>query len=264
MAITLVGRPTSSIYESSPGGLLVSRWNSTGRFDKITYSFNVPEADLGTRLTVNVYEYGSDLLLGSNTYNPFRSGIFNVDISSFVKGYLYSEFAPDLDSLNSVDLGCSIRFYIGYTTGVTETRDILNPIYAVHSAMDVGNENGSNMKPFVPINYDIDDKALFLTKFTIPVLFTGYPLVISFLYDNYLAGKELLFNVIEQDVNGVLIDEYDYTIDTSKINRVNYIIVPLAVNSNCRKMVVGLKTGQDINDYYVDSGYVDEGYTQIL
>jgi hypothetical protein len=265
MAITLISRPTVYKGDFSPGGTYYSKWNATGKYDKIVYGFNVPSVDLGSRLRVNVYELGSDLLLATNTYYPFKSGTFNVDVASFVRSYLYSRFAPNFNFVNSIDNGATVRFYIGYQVDdEVEIRDTVNPINAVHAAMPLGNSNGSNMSEYVPINVDTEDKAKFLTIFEKPVMFIGYPYIISFIYDPYLMGKELKLNVKELDANLAEIDEYEYELDRSAIYRVNYIVMPSIVNSDCKNLKISIKTGEDVNDYYVDEGYVDEGYIQII
>lgn len=268
MAITLIERPVKFIYDESPGGEYYSKWNSCGKFDRINYIFNIQENDLQSRLKIDLREFGSDKLLASNFYRPFKVGNFIVDVSAYVRGYLYSEYSNDLANTNNTDLGCSIRFYIEYTqvfeNGSSAFQsDKINPIHAVHSANSIGDENGSNLKLFVPISADIEDKAKFLTSFDVPVLFEGYPLSLSFIFDNSLGGKEVFLNQNELDINKNSIAVNEFQLDASKINRVNIVNIQDLTESNTSFIQVNLSTGNDLNYYYVDEGYVDEGYTQI-
>lgn len=269
MAITLISRPTQQIADLSPGGIYLSRWNATGMFDKINYTFNIQTADLASKLVISIREFGSDLLLSTNTYRPFMVGSFIVDVAPFVRSYLYSSFDPDMDAVNSIDVGCSLRFYIEYTQVLEDgsgvpIRDNSQAIYAVNSAMDIGNGYASNMFPYVPINADITDKALFLTDFDTPVWFEGYPLILSWCFDSTLAGKEIYLTQSELNSSQVEIELNEYEVDASQINRVNYLVIQPVTNSNTKFIDISLRTQNDIPDVYVDAGYVDEGYTQVL
>lgn len=269
MAITLTGRPRVLIADLSPEGTFYSNWNATGKYDRINYTFNIQQADLQSRLRIDIKEFGSNLLLASNSYRPFKTGAMTIDISTFVKSYIYSTFNPDFDVVNSIDVGCSLRFYIEYTQidevgATTFATDVLNPIYAVHAAMPIGHTNGSNMFEYVPVQADITDKALFLTAFDVPVKFEGYPMAFSFLFDGSLGGKEVFLKQAELDVNQSSIDDANYELDLSKINRVNHITIQPILNANVGYLEISLQTGNDAPQYYVDAGYVDEGYTQII
>lgn len=269
MAITLIGRPKSLIAELSPEGFYYSKWNATGIFDKINYTFNIQSIDLASKLIVNVKEFGSNLLLSSNTYRPFKTGSLVVDVAPFVRSYLYSLFDPDFTAVNSIDVGASLRFYIEYIQideegTSTIANDNANPMYAVNAAMEIGNENASNMLTYVPINADITDKALFLTDFQRPVWFEGYSMTLSFIFDHTLGGKEIYLTQKELNAAGVEIDENEFLLDTSKINRVNYVVLQTVENSLTKTLNVSLRTQNNITDTYVDSGYVDEGYVQTL
>jgi len=269
MAITLIERPILFITDESPGGEFYSRWNSCGRLDRINYKFNVQENDLASVLRIDLREFGSDLLLASNEYRPFKVGDFVVDVSNFVRGYLYSQYNPDLNELNSIDNGASLRFYIEYTQileneSFTFQTDKNNPVHAVHSANKIGDVNGSNLKRFVPVPTEMENKAKFLTAFESPVMFEGYPFSLSFIFDSSLGGKEIYLNSKELNINKSEIDTYSYRLDESKINRVNYLVVPNLVNSEAAYVNARLTTGNDMPIYYVDEGYVDDGYTQIL
>jgi hypothetical protein len=270
MAINLISRPRIEIANVSPGGQYFSAWNSSGRFDTIIYSFQVTQDSIDSRLQINIKEFGSDLLLASNSYRPFKVGTIDIDVTAFVRPYLYSNYSPDANSVNSIDVGGSLRFYIEYTEikrndpNTTFVSDKQNPIYAVHSANQVGDVNGSNLKEYVGIQEDITPKAKFLTEFETPVAFEGYPFYISFLFDSNLGGKELALQQVEKSGSLSVLEDNDYELDKSKINRVNHLKLQPITNNQTSFVTISLKSGNDAPDFYVDEGYVDEGYVQII
>jgi hypothetical protein len=272
MAISVSVRPRKLAYlnSGSPPIPVYTYWNAG--WNPIVYEFNIPsDDDRLSSLMINVYELGSNTLLASNIYKPFVSGNFIFDVSPFIRAYLYSKYTPDLSKLNSIDQGNALRFYITYTQTtqngtVTFNSEQPYPITASCSAMQFGDQDNGSMNRFTPLNLPIEEdlKAKFLTAFERPMMFKGYPLTLSFIYDASLGGFEVFANIEEQNINGAQLLLTDNILDSSSVKKINYLKIAEPTQSNTKKINAYLHTGDTINDYYVDNGYVDNGYVQII
>lgn len=273
MSISVAVRPRQQAYlnAGSPPIPVYTYWNAA--WNPIVYEFAVPtDVDRLSSLFIQIYELGTNTLLAANTYRPFQSGNFILDVSPYLRAYLFSKYQPDFTKINSIDNGNAIRFYITYTqTSEDGGTVILNseqpyPITASCSAMQFGDSDNGNMNRYVPLNFPIDeiDKAGFLTAFESPVMFNGYPFTLSFIYDASLGGHEVYANIEEQDINNSQLIDYNSILDPSCVKKINYLLVPQPTQPNTKNIEVYLHTGNTINDYYVDEGYVDNGYQQIL
>jgi hypothetical protein len=272
MAITIAVRPRTVAYynEASPPVPVYSNWNAA--WNPIVYEFAVPTAaDRLSALLVNVYELGTNTLLASNTIRPFTSGNLIHDIGPYVRAYLFSQYQTNFTSFdNCKDAGNSIQFYITYTqifdNGDDQifNSDEVRPIVASCSAMQFGDENDGNMLVYLPVNKDVTDKAKFMTCFDRPIMWAGYPCTLSFIYPTDLISIQIYKKESQLNVNQQLLTADDINLDPSGVGSVNYLLVSEPDDANARFMKVALYTGDSIPNYYVDPGYVDEGYEQIL
>jgi len=272
MAITISERPRLYAYtEDSPAAQVYGTWCAA--WNPIVYKFSVPTtADRNSSLLVQVYELGSNTLLSRDLIKPFREDDLVFDVAPSVRAYLFSEYETDFTAgINCEDAGNSITFYITYTqylsdgTYLSLSSEQDKPVTAVCSAMQFGDSNGGNMIDYTPFNEELPEvnKMKFLSGFETPVKWAGYPFTLSFIYSRELAGVEVLRRQQQQNINRLELVTNDTLLDTSKIGKVNYLLVTEPTSALTRFIQIELRTGQTINDYYVDPGYVDDGYTQI-
>lgn len=272
MAITIIDRPRQLVYytSASPAEPVYSTWNAG--WNPIVYSFNVLASDILSSLILNIYEIGTNTLLASNTIRPFRAGTWNVDISPYVRAYLFSEFKTDFTtSENCKDAGNNLNFYVTYTqifdANISSifNSDQSNPIIVSCSAMQFGDVNGGNMIGYTPFNFDLpdDNKMKFLSAFDIPVMWDGWPLTISFIYSTNIIGVQNVKFESYRDCNENQILATHTNLDVTKIGSVNYLKINNPSQLHTKSILVSLSTGDTIENYYVDEGYVDDGYTQI-
>lgn len=273
MAISVAVRPRKLAYMNtgSPPIPVYAYWNAA--WNPIVYEFAVPsDIDRASSLLINVYELGSNTLLASNTYIPFKSGNFIFDVAPFIRSYLFSKYSPDLTKINSSDQGNALRFYITYVQTSNDGGTVIYnseqpyPITASCSAMQWGDQDNGSMNTYTPLNLPIaeENKAKFLTAFERPMMFNGYPLTLSFIYDASLGGHEVFANIEEQNINRAQLTLSENILDPSSVKKINYLKIPEPTQVDTKKINVFLHTGNTINDYYVDQGYVDNGYVQII
>jgi len=271
MAISIAVRPRLLAYmdTGSPGGPRYSYWNAA--FNPIVYEFAVPRAaDKLSTLKIDIYELGSNTLLASDNFRPFTTGNLIVDVSTYVRPYLFSRWSPNSSKANSPDPGNALRFYITYQqfdssgTASSLVSDQQNPITASCSAMQFGDQNDGNMIEFVPYAYTLPVKAKFLSAFERPIMFAGYPFTLSFIYNQELGATQLYRNTTQQNINGDQLDLDDDLLDPSGVRKINYLKINEPDQPNTKKLEVYLHTGDEINDYYVEQGYVDNGYHVIV
>jgi hypothetical protein len=254
-------RPIVTINESP---VIKSRWVAGWNPIRYTFSFTGIE-DASTYLLVSVYEYGTNVLLGKDNYKP-RNGSLNVDISSIVRSYLYSDYQPEYTGENAKDIGCSIKCYIKYqvntvSSSEVEVTDESNYIYVSNSAKQIGEEYGQNMAQYVPYGVEGLMKAKFLTKFDQPVFFIGYPFSISFIYSENIIGHELKLLEENLNINGEEIDDAETQLDTSQGHFVNHLKLN-TYSFETKYVDISISTGQPVDDLYVYQGYVASGYTE--
>ena len=272
MAISINTRPRVFYYntDDSPAVAVYSNWCAA--WNPIVYGFAVASADLASYLIISIYEVGTNTLLSESTYRPFKVGTWNVDIAPSIRSYLFSAFETDFsDNDNCNDAGNALSFYITYTQ-VYENGDpqVFNseqtrPIIASCSAMQFGDSYGGNMAKYTPFNFDLEEakKMKFLTAFEKPVMWYGYPISLSFIYATSLIGVELIKREVQQDVNGASLTTDDKVLDPYKIGKVNYLKINEPNQQYAQSVKVSLRTGDSIPNYYVEDGYIDDGYTQI-
>lgn len=272
MAITIIDRPRQLVYytSASPAEPVYSTWNAG--WNPIVYSFNVLAGDITSSIVMTIYEFGTNALLASNTLRPFRTGAWNVDVSPYLRAYLFSTYKPGFSVYdNGADAGNSIKFYITYTQLFDDgsasifNTDQSNIITAMASAMQFKDANGGNMSQYTPFNFDLpeDAKMKFLTLFDKPVMWEDWPFSMSFIYSLNILGVQCIKGEYQQDINGNQIDAENTNLNPFNIGSVNYLKINKPSNENTRFVLIDLKTGDTIENTYVDNGYVDTGYTQI-
>lgn len=273
MAISISIRPRSLVYNNngSPGVAVYSNWNAA--WNPIVYEFSVPEAaDLLSSLFINVYEVGTNTLLASNTIRPFRSGNLIWDAAPFVRAYLFSTYAPNFSTHdNSKDNGNSINFYITYTqifdSGEAQifNSDQTRPITACCSAMQFGDQNDGAMTDYTPFNTNLPeaDKMKFLSVFDRPVMWLGYQFSLSFIYGLDLIGVQAIKEEAPLDINETELSSDTVNLTQSQIGFINYLKINEPSESTAQYVKVSLHTGDPISTYYVEQGYVEDGYHQI-
>lgn len=273
MAIAITERPLAYSYTSdSPAIPVYSNWNAV--WNPIVYSFAVAQADLFSTLVINIYEVGSNTLLASTSYRPFRVGTWTIDISPYIRSYLYSAYAIDFSTAdNCPDEGNRLNFYITTTQEFDNgsasifVSEQTRPIVGICSAMQFGDANGGNMIEYVPFIEDlpVNEKLKFLTSFETPVMWSGYLFTLSYIYALEIQGIEIVKEENYQDINETLIVQEETILSPLPIGKVNYLKINEPVSQNVKFINVNLKTdGTVVDNLYVEEGYVDTGYTQIL
>lgn len=253
-----------------------SRWNAG--YNPIVYSLEATSViDLVKyNILLEVYEFGSDKLLGVQKIKPFLkklpgqttySGIINFDVSAIVNSFLQKEFNYTGTTVNQKDPGSYIRFYIkyyerSYNEILTTNSDGANPVFAVAAANQIGYKHGSNLAEYVPYASDITPKAKYLSRFVEPTYYVGYPFFLSFIYSENIAGISMKKQEEELDINRNIVATTEQSLDPSQIRSVNSLKLRENYTPLTQYVRLAAQTGVAITDTYVDLGYVDLGYTE--
>lgn len=274
MAISINYRPQVAAYStaSSPSTTVYSNWSAVWP-SGVIYGFLIEDnTDINSSIQINIYEIGTETLLDSITTRPFRVGTFYVDLASYIRAYLYSEYLPDFGSeVNCKDLGASLRFYITYQvtqpdgTLLAPVSEVARPMQVIQGAVQAGNTNNANIIEYVPLPDEQAeaDRALFLTDFETPVMFEGFQKTLSFIYDNYVIGNEVARVQLERDANLNQVNNISDNLDISQVRAVNHLLIEEPTDQYTKYVDVYLTIGDAQNNYYVYEGYVDSGYTEI-
>lgn len=132
------------------------------------------------RVQAGIYN-AANALLETVVYSPDRSGNVFVDVSTPLLNTLSVDNIADyIAGFTTNDETTSyVKFYIKYielwtSSAETETNDSANKFFALYGARQIGELYGGNLAEYV--NYeDATPLALFLTKFTRPSIWRGYP-----------------------------------------------------------------------------------------
>ncbi len=147
-------------------------------------------------LEVAIHRADNDVQIGVSLTATGITGLVKVDVSGIIKAYLSADINQDLTNSEDyyLDDDGFISTYIIYTetiNGVEQSPvdDSANPIYSVFGARQIPSIYGGNLGEYVTW-IDGDPVALFLTLFTRPKIFRGYPFLISSIID--IAGNAAL------------------------------------------------------------------------
>lgn len=191
MALSILQRP----YQTIDG--VTSKWNAIG--NRLIYRMSTPSfAQTNYRLEIYVFD-GNDVALNTEAfvYVPNSTGAILVDITVIVRSYLSASNDVDLANSNVElynDTNAYKRFYIKYKevwTGSSEvlTSDSANKFYAVFGALQIPATYGPNLYDYTLFNISEYTDAKFLTNFTRPVWWRGWPFILSAIIDETLTGS---------------------------------------------------------------------------
>jgi hypothetical protein len=226
------------------------------------------------------------LVLGvddSNTYykvgvlesKPAPNGIFKISVNGLLKNI--SEFSEQLEdyrpgvdreagaALNKKMVYEGSRFnivfresWVNYEGAFTDPSNS-NVYYWTNSAKQLQDPYNTNMADHVPF---LDkDKAKFLTSFVKPTYFPGFPFSVSFIYSEGIIARNILA-VEDYYVGGVVVDSDATDLDQSMCPAVNRLVLIGGYNTLINELDLYLSDEGDNPILYVDSGYVDDGYTE--
>ena len=142
---------------------------------------------------------------------PNNQGIVKADISNFLQSLLQAKDSNDYTQLNYRDTNLSASYTIQYAEqyddyqnpGTTITSPyiaISAPYYVTYTARQIQSKNGGSMADYIPFPAP-STPAKWITDFAEPAFTNGYPFDMSFIYSETLAGQQLYYNIILQDIN---------------------------------------------------------------
>ena len=161
------------------------------------------------RVQIGVYN-AANTLLSTLSYSPDKSGALVIDVSTPLLNSLSVDNVADYVAgfTTQDETTAYVKFYIKYleiwtSSAETETNDSANQFFALYGARQIGDLYGGNLAEYV--NYeDATPLAQFLTKFTRPSIWRGYPFSIhTITSDNQTTNSN--FRVEYFDATGTTI-----------------------------------------------------------
>jgi hypothetical protein len=136
------------------------------------------------RVSVGIYN-AANTLLQTLAYSPDKSGNIIVDVATPLLNTLSVDNVADYVAgfITNDETTAYVKFYIRYSelwtsSAESETNDTANQFFAIYGARQIGELYGGNMAEYV--NYENGTPpAKFLTKFSRPSIWRGYPFSIS-------------------------------------------------------------------------------------
>jgi len=218
------------------------------------YINNLARLNYRINFALSVYKSGS---------YPVATIYFNQSVTQ--NGYTALDIAPPLKNYltavcdqTSTNVNAPDNNLFGFTQlGFTEVWDGSNEdsgavdsrFYFMYSALQLRNPYGSNMFSYVPLLGssttgltvpDTAKKGKFLTKFTSPKYWNGYPFRLMFIYDAYLNGQQVYREEYRKDINGLAINDTQTQLTTTGEEAVNYLNITGNYASNIEQVDVYL------------------------
>lgn len=145
------------------------------------------------RVQVDIYNSDDELLTEYPLFVPVSSkGMITLNVSPILRAYLNHEIGFAIGSDVAEDTNAFVKFYIKYTevwtdSAESQTDDVVNQFFATLAAMQIPAANGGNIAPYtVP-------ETEFLTKLDNPVMWRGYPMLLSAIISEDVGSDVYLF-----------------------------------------------------------------------
>ena len=145
--------------------------------------------------------------LGTMRTVPDLNGLMKVRVNKWLRSVTVFQNQGNYTQINQAITGEGTRFTISYTEVYEGSVDFLQGATGLHyfsnSAKQIQDIHGTNMAEFTPYPVDSrDEKAKFLSVFTKPTYFPGYPFSLNFLYSDNLGNRQITREEDEFDLNG--------------------------------------------------------------
>jgi hypothetical protein len=197
------------------------------------------------RVDVEIYDSANVIIGVLSTWSPTAKGALSINVSPGLKPYLNPEIAADLTLATDIfeDVNGYKVFYIKYRevwTGSAEaqTDDVANKYRAVLGARQIPAPYGGNLYEYVTFE-DGSPKGLFLTKFSRPKMWRGYPFVLSAILGDNITGN-IYFSVAYYDISGGLVSSAVTAFTTANNGKLIIVDVTqiLAIPSTAVTMII--------------------------
>lgn len=166
-------------------------------------------------LNVGIYNAANTLLQSLKVFSA-KDGNILLDVAGILQNVISVDNVADYVAgfTTNDETTAYVKFYIKYTevwtnSAESETNDSANQFFALYGARQIGDPYGGNMAEYV--NYENGTPlALFLTEFTRPVIWRGYPFSIhAITSDNQTTTSN--FRIEYFDVTGTTISSVAVT-----------------------------------------------------
>lgn len=137
--------------------------------------------------------------------------------------------------------------------------------YAIQSAKQIQEKNGSNLGEYVPTATDIGHKSKFISPFKQPVYWPAFPFDFGFIASELIKNAAITMEQIQIKEGGSQITQVNNGFTTTTVceGRLKLRAVS-GYNSAAKYLDVWLRINSIEQERYVDQGYVADDYHQVI
>lgn len=221
-------RAFNVFYNDRPGETGISVTDFPQLFtepDDSSGYLNVLSAKIGhrfvTEITLDAAQPGQNKTIVTARHSANPQGEVRAVVSKYLKPVLAARDDFKYLVLNERDTNLSASYTVRYReewdNGAGEWASAGDPFYVTFSALQMGNEHGSNMAKYVPFAYEPNASRLahFLTEYREPVFYLGLPFDLAFIYSEDLIGKDVY---VKEQPLGVNYQSLGGPVDSALLN----------------------------------------------
>lgn len=211
--------------------------------------------------------------------NTNPQGKARVDVSSVVNSFFAKKNLFKYNETNWRDNYVHGAFFLRYQekwkdTTLTKITDSItvslfgvnvtvNRFYfTVDAVKNLLDNYGQNLCDYVPFNNTLlnDYPAKFLSDFSKPTYFVGYPFDLAFIYSSEVAYTSITKNEERYNGQGALIGGANYAIDSSRAGGVHRLMLAGGYSSDTKEVQVYLKGNSIEQRSYYETGFIADNY----
>jgi len=216
--------------------------------------------------------------LGEIVGTPDTAGIIKMDVRTLLEYKMYKRNKFGFNNVHELEYTGWNYFTIQYRNSyieegqqitdvnVTKEEEIVNgakqPVryYTVDGAKYLLTQYGQNYADYVPQRVT-GIYANFLTLFSNPVYFIGYPFSLSFIWSTPIVGFNNTREEDELDTNGSIVNHNDANLGFKVSVGIHQLTLKGTYTSNVEQVDVWLESGNVASNNYVEDDYVQDNYT---
>ncbi|HKR03471.1 MAG TPA: hypothetical protein VJY62_02465 [Bacteroidia bacterium] len=218
--------------------------------------------------------------IGKMRVSPDSKGIAIADVSAWLKKRMAIKNRNNYQSTNFLcyEYESFVKFWIFYrevykTTGSLDAplEDVITgtqqKFFATNSVRQISDKYGANLGEFVPVAFDADVKAKFISDFAEPTYFgAGFPFDIGVIISDQIYQHQMVKREWPYNQNGVNTGVNDTTVVPTYFSRPGEYRLRLTqgYGAGVSKVEVALVLNGYVTQRYVNQQYVTDVYTEIF
>ncbi len=227
------------------------------------YINNLARENYRIQFTITIFKQGIyPIKTVTISQSVKKDGTTELDVAPVLQDTLIPILDQDSTDINAPDFNLFGFFQIGRVElwddqVSTSFANLAQRWFFTYSANQYGNEFGSNLFEFVPFlgssnsgltEPDLSKKGKFLTKFTNPKYWNGWPFKLMFIYSEFMNGSDLQRRETTRDINDNTITPLNEDLTTNGEESLNYLNIEGDYIASVGSVQVCIYVKQTIDD----------------